>query len=105
MSSKELDYIIFTGGISMMTHFDYLIKEKCGKVADPGVMRIVGVRNNMFSSCVGNIIYFISKLKLKGKEYSMVSSKDMENLSSRKNSASISGDSMLGKVVEYFFGE
>lgn len=105
LSNKELDYIIFTGGISMMTHFDYLIKEKCGKIADTGMMRIIGVRNNMFSSSVGNIIYFITKLKLKGKDYSMVSSKDMENLSSRKNSASISSDSMLGKVVEYFFGE
>ena len=68
-------------------------------------MKIIGVRNNMFSSSIGNIIYFISKLKLKGKNYSMVSSRDMENLSSKRNSASISSDSMLGKVVDYFFGE
>lgn len=105
LSSKELDYIIFTGGISMMTHFDYLVKEMINSKTTIGRMRVVGVRNNMFSSSIGNIVYFISKLKLKGKEYSMVSSKDMENLSSRKNSASISSDSMLGKVVDYFFGE
>lgn len=105
LSGKELDYIIFTGGISMMTHFDYLVKELVSSKASIGRMRVIGVRNDMFSSSIGNIVYFISKLKLKGKEYSMVSSKDMENLSSRKNSASISSDSMLGKVVDYFFGE
>lgn len=105
LSGKELDYIIFTGGISMMTHFDYLVKEVVDSKASIGRMRVIGVRNNMFSSSVGNIIYFISKMKLKGKAYSMVSSKDMESLSSRRNSASISSDSMLGKVVDYFFGE
>lgn len=105
LSGKELDYMIFTGGISMMTHFDYLVKEMINSKASIGRMRVVGARNNKFSSSIGNIVYFISKLKLKGKEYSMVSSKDMENLSSRKNSASISSDSMLGKVVDYFFGE
>ena len=31
--------------------------------------------------------------------------KDMENISSRRTSTNISSDSMLGKVVDYFFGE
>ena len=105
LTDKELEYVIFTGGTSMMTHFDYLVSEEFSKNSSVGVMRIIGVRNNMYSSSVGNIIYFISKLKLKGKEYSMVSTKDMENLSSRKTSTNISSDSMLGKVVDYFFGE
>ena len=103
LTDKELDYVIFTGGTSMMTHFDYLVKEEFSKNSSVGVMRIIGVRNNMYSSSIGNIIYFIGKLKLKGKEYSMVSTKDMENISSRRTN--ISSDSMLGKVVDYFFGD
>ena len=104
LTDKPLEYVIFTGGTSMMTHFDYLVKEEFSHNSSVGNVRIIGVRNNMYSSSVGNIIYFISKLKLKGKDYSMVSQKDMENLSSRKGT-SISSDSMLGKVVDYFFGE
>ncbi len=85
---------------------DYIIEEKFGKKAAVGSIRIIGVRNNIYSAAVGNIIYFISKLKLKGKNYSMVSTKDSEDLSSvKKNNANISSDSMLGKVVGYFFGE
>lgn len=106
LSDRELDYIIFTGGISEMAHFNYLVEEKFGKKATVGNIRIIGVRNNMYSVAVGNIIYFISKLKLKGKSYSMVSTKDSDDLSSvKKNNAGISSDSMLGKVVGYFFGE
>lgn len=105
ISNRELDYIIFTGGTSMMTHFDYLLNENFGKIAQVGSVKVIGVRNNMYSASVGNIIYFISKLKLKGKNYSMINSKDTESLSSRRNTASVSSDSMLGKVVEYFFGE
>ena len=104
LTDKPLEYVIFTGGTSMMAHFDYLVKEEFSHNSSVGNVRIIGVRNNMYSSSVGNIIYFISKLKLKGKDYSMVSQKDMENLSSRKGT-SISSDSMLGKVVDYFFGE
>lgn len=105
LSGRDLDYIIFTGGITMMSHFDYLIKNFIGETAEVGQVKIIGVRNNMFSSSVGNIIYFINKLKLKGKNYSMVSSSDMEDLSSRKSGATIASDSMLGKLADYFFGE
>ena len=105
LSGRDLEYIIFTGGITMMTHFDYLVKNFVGETAEVGQVKIVGVRNNMFSSSVGNIVYFINKLKLKGKNYSMVSSSDMEDLSSRKSGATIASDSMLGKLADYFFGE
>ena len=106
LSNREVDYIIFTGGVSEISHFNFLIEEKFGKKASVGASRVIGVRNNIYSAATGNIIYFISKLKLKGKEYSMVSTKDSEDLSSvKKNNANISSDSTLGKVVDYFFGE
>ena len=89
-----------------MTHFELLINEKFGKKATVGKIRTIGVRNNIYSASLGNIIYFVNKLKLKGKNYSMVSTKDSEDLSSvKKNNANLVSDSMLGKVAQYFFGE
>lgn len=106
LSSRELDYIMFTGGTSNIACLSYLINEKFGKNATVGNIKTVGVRNNIYSAALGNIIYFIGKLRLKGKDYTMISSKDSEDLSSiKKNNAGISSDSMLGKVVGYFFGE
>lgn len=106
LSGRELDYIVFTGGMSEMTHFELLINEKFGKKATVGKIRTIGVRNNIYSASLGNIIYFVNKLKLKGKNYSMVSTKDSEDLSSvKKNNANLVSDSMLGKVAQYFFGE
>lgn len=106
LSGRELDYIVFTGGMSEMTHFELLINEKFGKKATVGKIRTIGVRNNIYSASLGNIIYFVNKLKLKGKNYSMVSTKDSEDLSSvKKNNANLVSDSMLGKVAQYFFSE
>lgn len=106
LSGKQLDYVMFTGGATNIYRFDTLLSEKLGKKATVGNVNIVGLRNNQNSVALGNIIYFINKLKLKGTEFSMLSNEDQENLSSvKKNTANISSDSMLNKVVGYFFGE
>lgn len=85
-----------------MANFSQICREKLGKCAIIGSVNLIGLRNNKFSSTIGNIIYFVNKLKLKGKDYSMISSDEMEVLSTpRKNT----NDSMLGKLFGYFFGE
>ena len=105
-TDKNLDYIIFTGGLTNAFHFDTLIKEKIGNKASVGKVKIIGLRNNQNTATIGNIIFYINKMKLKGKTTSMISNEDHEDLSSvKKNTASISSDSMLNKVVGYFFGE
>ena len=89
-----------------MAHFEYIADQVFGKDASIGNVKLVGIRNNKYSSAVGNIVYFINKLKLKGQDYTMVSDNYAEELSStRKNIVNISNDSMLGKVFGYFFGE
>lgn len=106
LTSKQIDYVVITGGVSNMTHFEYIADQIFGKFASIGNVRLVGIRNNKYSSAVGNIVYFINKLKLKGQDYSMVSDSYAEELSStKKNIVNISNDSMLGKVFGYFFGE
>lgn len=102
LTSHKPEIIYVTGGITNMMNFSQICREKLGKCAIIGSVNLIGLRNNKFSSAIGNIIYFINKLKLKGKDYSMVSSDEVEILSTpRKNT----NDSMLGKVFGYFFGE
>lgn len=106
LTEKTVDYIVVTGGVSNSAHFEYVVNDILGEKATVGSVKLLGIRNNKFSSVVGNIVCFIQKLKLKGKEYTMVSNNDMEVLSSTKrNIINISSDTMLGKVFGYFFGE
>ena len=67
---------------------------------------IIGLRNNKYSTCLGNIVYYLSKQKLKGEMVSMIDDEEEGNLSSmKKNLLNISNESVLGKVAGYFFGE
>ena len=105
LTNQEIEYIILTGGTSNMAHLEYMTEEILGKNAKIRNINLTGLRNNKYSSALGNIVYFIQKLKLKGKNYTMITSDDMENLSSTKKNLVISNESMLGKVFGYFFGE
>lgn len=103
MASHKPDYIFVTGGITNMTNFNQICREKLRKCAIIGNVNLIGLRNNKFSATIGNIIYFVNKLRLKGKNYSMISSEEMEILETPKKNSN--QDSVLGKFVEYFFGE
>ena len=104
LTSHKPSFIFITGGMTNMMNFNQICREKLGKCAIIGNVNLIGLRNNKFSSAIGNIIYFVNKLKLKGKDYSMISSDEMDILSTpRKNNAT--NDTMLGKVFGYFFGE
>ena len=69
-------------------------------------LKLIGIRDNKYASAVGNIVYFITKLKLREKGYTMFNENDIEDLvSTKKNKLNMSNESMLGKVFGYFFGE
>lgn len=104
LTNKELEYIIVTGGTSNLRDFDCLVNDIFGDIASIGNIKMIGLRNNMFSSAVGNIIYFVNMLNLKGKEYTMI---DMDNEEDKLTNTRIgtNEDSMFGKVFGYFFGE
>lgn len=106
LTNKELEYIIITGGSSNIAHLEYLLEEEFGSIAKIARINLTGVRNNKYSSALGNIVYYVSKQKLKGQNVTMINEEDEANLSSvKKNLINISNESMLGKVVDYFFGE
>lgn len=106
LTDKKVDYIILTGGTSNMACFNLVADEIFGASALIGNLNVVGLRNNKYSSALGNIIYFINKLKLKGQDYTMVSNSDSDYLASnKKEMMNFSNDSMLGKVFGFFFSE
>ena len=107
LTTRNIDYVIITGGTSNMAHFDYIAEDIFGKDVTIGDLKVIGVRNNKYSVCIGNIIYFINKLRIKGKDFTMVSSSDMEELETPKRGIinNITNETMLGKVFGYFFSE
>lgn len=103
LTSKRIDYIIITGGTSNMVNIEYVANDVFDKDVNIGNIKMLGIRNNKYSSSIGNIVYFISKLKLKNKNYSMLSNSESEELAVVKKNSYNSSDSMLGKIFGYFF--
>ncbi len=103
LTKKEISYIIITGGLSELKDFSIEIESVFGRIASVGKIQIVGARDNKFASCIGMIKYFDSKLKLRDKEYSILSLDDEELLTGNVEKKGITGESILGKVFGIFF--
>lgn len=106
LTSKRIDYIIITGGTSNMPDIEYVATDVLGKNVSIGSIKLLGIRNNKYSSCVGNIVYFISRLKMRGKNYSMINNEEASELATvRKSSVESAKETMLGKIYEHFSSE
>lgn len=105
LTNREIQYIIVTGGASETRDLNFLLNDVLHNRVKIGNIKTVGIRNNKYSVALGSILYFIDILKTEGSDYSMLEKNDMESLSSPDRNSNISGDSMLGKVFGYFFGE
>ena len=101
LTSKRIDYIIITGGMSNMTAFENAVQDIFSKNINIGTIKMIGARDNKYSSVIGNIIYFISKLKLKGQDYTMVD----DGESSVDSYSRSTPDSALNKIFGYFFND
>ncbi len=67
-----------------MAHFNYIAESVFSKEVEIGNLKVTGIRNNKYVPVIGNIVYFINTLKLKGQQYSMFNKTDVEVLSSAK---------------------
>lgn len=100
LTKKEIRYIIITGGITNIPGFSNIAKDVFGDTAITKELDVIGIRNNAYSSSYGMIKYFIEKLKLRGREYTMFNEdKEYKLVEERKNSEGFS----FGKFFEYFF--
>lgn len=76
LTKKEIQYIIFTGGLTEIKSFKNLVYEILGKDVIIYLMDEIGIRDNKYITSIGMIKYFINKMAVRGKDYSMISDDD-----------------------------
>ena len=100
LTKKEIRYIIITGGIVNIPGFYELAKEVLGEDVVTKDFDVIGIRNYVYTSSYGMIKYFIEKLKLRGREYTMFNEdKEYKLVEERKNNKGFS----FSKFFGYFF--
>ena len=97
LTNREISYIIITGGVTNLPGFDYLIGNIFGDIATSINMNAIGVRNNIYTSCVGMIKYYYDKLKVRGIEYTMY--EDIEK--SIENKKNMIQDKLIDDMKKY----
>ncbi len=101
LTTKEISYIIITGGITDMTGFDSIVDDVFIRHASIMNMNVIGLRDNKYSSCYGTIKYLIDKIEGRDKSYTMFSDTQIEEmLVPRKKSGT---SSVLNKIYERYF--
>ena len=104
LTKKEISYIIVSGGIVNMPGFDILCKEVLGEKAMVSSVKTIGVRDNSYSQALGMIKYFIDKLSIRGKEYTMFDDdKQIGLIENRRNNINSNNNSKFGKLFDYLF--
>ena len=80
LTKKNIQYIVLTGGLTEIKSFKNLVYEILGKDVIIYSMDEIGIRDNKYITVSGMIKYFIDKMTVRGKEYSMISQEDEELL-------------------------
>ena len=80
LTKKEIEYVVITGGLTEIKYFKNLVYEILGKDVIIYVMDEIGIRDNRFVTALGMIKSFNSKMEMRGKDYSMISSNDLDLL-------------------------
>lgn len=101
LTNRQISNIIITGGISEIDGFTSVVEKEFDHRTSVLDIRNMGVRNNMYSSCLGLIKYFYNKLDFRGITYSMVKDDDSSKLNNRDRNR----DGILNKVFGYFKDE
>ena len=97
LTNKEISYIIITGGITDIPGFNSVMENIFGVLSHSVNMNVLGVRSNLYSSCMGMIKYLHDKLELRGINYTMY-----ESLSLKKDKKkSFLNDYVIEKIEEY----
>ena len=102
LTDKQISYIIVTGGTVNMNCFDVELKKILGDNISIGKVKMLGATENRYSSVIGNVVYYINKLKLKGENSTMVDSTNETILSSPKKNTN---ETMISKVINFFANE
>ena len=80
LTKKDIQYIVITGGLTEIKSFKNLVYEILGKDVIIYSMDEIGIRDNKYTTAMGMIKYFVEKMAVRGKDYSMISQEDEELL-------------------------
>ena len=103
LTKKDIDYIVITGGLTEIKSFKNLVYEILGKDVIIYLMDEIGIRDNKYTTAMGMIKGFHDKMKVRGKEYSLVSVEDCEMLTSPNTNNNINKKEKTG-VSKIFKG-
>lgn len=99
LTKQNISYIVITGGLTEIRAFKNLVYEILGKDVIIYTEDTLGARNNKYTTSIGMIKYFIDKMEVRGKEYSMIDEQDEELLINPNNKNS-KGKLVLPKYLE-----
>lgn len=103
LTKQNISYIVITGGLTEIRAFKNLVYEILGKDVIIYTEDTLGARNNKYTTSIGMIKYFIDKMEVRGKEYSMIDEQDKELLINPNNKNS-KGKAGITKIFGNFIG-
>lgn len=103
LTKQNISYIVITGGLTEIRAFKNLVYEILGKDVIIYTEDTLGARNNKYTTSIGMIKYFIDKMEVRGKEYSMTDEQDEELLINPNNKNS-KGKAGITKIFGNFIG-
>lgn len=103
LTKREITYMIFTGGVTEMAGFQYLLDITFGEMAKTLNIKTMGIRHNKYSSASGITKYFHEKMNLRGKKYSMFNDEMTNNLLTSAQTDEILETNIMYKMFGYIF--
>ncbi len=100
LTNREISYIIITGGITNLVGFPYLVENEFASDCIVSNMTNLGVRNNIYSTSLGLIKYFVYKAKSRDQIYEMFNEEDINILTAKKKKVS-TRNNLLNKLEAY----
>ena len=85
LTNQNINYIIITGGVTEIKNFKYLAFEFLGKDVIIYEETSLGIRHNKYVTASGMLKYLEDKMELRGKEFSMISQEEENELITPKN--------------------
>ncbi len=103
LTKIDISYIVITGGLTEIRSFKNLVYEILGKDVIIYTEDTLGARNNKYITSIGMIKYFIDKMNVRGREYTMIDKQD-EELLINPNNKNIKGKASITKIFGNFIG-
>lgn len=80
LTNKEINYIIVTGELTELNGCSQVVEKVLGPKSKIGNIKLIGARNNIYSSVIGSIYYLENKYKNIG----MLNSLEIEKINSKE---------------------